>query len=131
MGSLHRLARAAAPIGDDQVVELAEMFRLLGDSSRLRIILACLDGSHAVGELVARLGLSQSLISHHLRLLRAARLLRAERRGKQVHYSIADDHVRCVLTDMVEHVAEPGAERGAEPGAEPWVEPGVDGEAEG
>ena len=110
MGRVLPLRDLSAPLADDQVTELAEMFRLLGDHSRLRIVLACLDGSHAVGALVARLGLSQSLVSHHLRLLRAARLLRAERRGKHVHYSIADDHVRCVLVDMVDHVAEPDHE---------------------
>ncbi len=107
MGHVHHLAGQVTPLGEDQVTELAEMFRLLGDGSRLRIVLACLDGSHAVGTLVTRLGLSQSLVSHHLRLLRAARLLRAERHGKQIHYSIADDHVRSVLIDMVDHVAEP------------------------
>ena len=106
-----------APLADDQVAELADMFRLLGDPSRLRLVLACLDGAHSVGALVESLGLSQSLVSHHLRLLRAARLLRAERHGKQVHYSIADDHVRCVLVDMVDHVAEPDPDHAAgEPG---------------
>jgi DNA-binding transcriptional ArsR family regulator len=59
-----------------------------------------------VGEITARLALSQSLVSHHLRLLRAARLLKAERRGKQVYYSIADGHVRELLTNMIEYVAE-------------------------
>jgi DNA-binding transcriptional ArsR family regulator len=46
------------------------------------------------------------LVSHHLRLLRAARLLRAERQGKQVFYSPADEHVRCTITDMVVHMGE-------------------------
>jgi prepilin-type processing-associated H-X9-DG protein len=107
MGNVQPLPGRSAPLADDQVTELAEMFRLLGDGSRLRIVLACLDGGHSVGALVSHLGLSQSLVSHHLRLLRAARLLRAERHGKQVHYSIADGHVRSVLIDMVDHVAEP------------------------
>lgn len=107
MGRVIPLLDRPASLAEDQVTELAEMFRLLGDGSRLRIVLTCLDGSHSVGALVERLGLSQSLVSHHLRLLRAARLLRAERHGKQVHYSIADDHVRCVLVDMVAHVHEP------------------------
>lgn len=96
------------------MAELADMFRLLGDPSRLRIVLACLEGRCSVGALAADLGLSQSLVSHHLRLLRAARLLRAERQGRQVHYSIADDHVRSVLVDMVDHVGE--------------ANPGTDGE---
>ena len=54
-----------------------------------------------------RLGLSQSLVSHHLRLLRAARFLKARRKGKQMFYSIADCHVREMLTNMIEHLAEP------------------------
>jgi ArsR family transcriptional regulator len=103
-----------APLADDQVAELADMFRLLGDPSRLRLVLACLDGAHSVGALVESLGLSQSLVSHHLRLLRAARLLKAERHGKQVHYSIADEHVRCVLVDMVDHVGEAETESARE-----------------
>lgn len=110
MATAARLPQPGHRLADDQVAELADMFRLLGDGSRLRIVLACLDGPHAVGELVAGLGLSQSLVSHHLRLLRAARLLKAERHGKQVHYSIADDHIRSVLVDMVAHVDEPGDE---------------------
>ena len=60
-----------------------------------------------MGEITSRLGLSQSLVSHHLRLLRAARLLKAGRRGKQIFYSIPDCHVREMLTNMIEHLAEP------------------------
>src|ERR1700751_1991457 len=91
----------------DQTTELAEMFRLLGEPNRLRIVASCLGGTLSVGEITTRLALSQSLVSHHLRLLRAARLLKAGRRGKQVYYSIADGHVREMLTNMIEHVAEP------------------------
>jgi ArsR family transcriptional regulator len=102
--------RMRARIGDDQVVELAEMFRLMSDPTRLRIILACLDAPAAVGEMAERLGISASLVSHHLRLLRAARLLQADRRGRQVFYAVQDDHVRSMLSDMVDHVAEVDAE---------------------
>jgi ArsR family transcriptional regulator len=102
-----------ARVNERQIAELAEMFRLMGDGSRLGILLACLEGPVAVGALAARLDLSPSLVSHHLRLLRAARLVRARRRGRQVFYEMADDHVRRVLTDMVEHVAEMVADGGA------------------
>lgn len=91
----------------DHAEQLADTFHLMGDASRLRIILACLDRSMAVGDIAQQLGLSQSLVSHHLRLLRAARLVRAERRGKHVFYSLADEHIRTVLTDMTAHLAEP------------------------
>ncbi|MCB8882966.1 helix-turn-helix transcriptional regulator [Acidisoma cellulosilytica] len=91
----------------DQTTELAELFRLLGEPNRLGIVASCLDGPLSVGEITTRLSLSQSLVSHHLRLLRAARLLKAGRRGKQIFYSIPDCHVREMLTNMVEHLIEP------------------------
>lgn len=106
--SLTSGARAATDI--DRTQELADVFRLLGENSRLRIALFCLDRPRAVTEISDGLGLSLSLVSHHLRLLRAARLLRSERRGRQVLYLTADEHVRCVLLDMVEHVSEPDEE---------------------
>lgn len=104
------MLRARDRVGDDQLVELAEMFRLLGDPTRLSIILACLDRAEAVGDMAERIGISPSLVSHHLRLLRAARLLSADRRGRQVFYAVGDPHIRSMLTDMVDHVAEGEAE---------------------
>jgi DNA-binding transcriptional ArsR family regulator len=102
-----RSSRSALLLADQHAAELADLFRLLGDPTRLRIVLTCLDAPTAVGEIADRLDLSASLVSHHLRLLRAARIVRAERHGKQVFYAAADDHVRCVVVDMLEHVAEP------------------------
>lgn len=93
------------PEGD--VVALAEMFSLLGEPNRLRIALCCLDGRASVGEIVGQVGLSQSLVSHHLRLLRATRLLKSDRDGRQVFYSLPDCHVRDMLTNLIEHVMEP------------------------
>ncbi len=93
-------------IDNDQITELAEMFSLLGEPSRLKIILTCLDGEQSVGAIQAKTGLSQSLVSHHLRLLRAARLMKKRKEGKQVFYHVADEHIACVLRDMTEHVAE-------------------------
>ncbi len=94
-------------LDEARTAELAEMFHFLGDATRLRIVLACLAAPLSVSALAERVGASPSLVSHHLRLLRAARILRAERRGKQVFYSAADEHIRDMLTDMIEHVAEP------------------------
>ncbi|MFQ5534237.1 MAG: ArsR/SmtB family transcription factor [Sphingomonadales bacterium] len=93
-------------MNDEATAVLAEIFKLMGDPTRLRIVLACLDEPAAVSDIAARLELSQSLVSHHLRLLRAARLVLAERKGKQVFYSAADEHIRSVIKDMLEHVAE-------------------------
>lgn len=104
---MRRSSRSALLLADEHAAELADLFRLLGDPTRLRIVLTCLDAPTAVGEIADRLDLSASLVSHHLRLLRAARIVRSERHGKQVFYAAADDHVRCVVVDMLEHVAEP------------------------
>lgn len=96
-----------APASDGDIIQLADMFRLLGDTTRLRIVLACLDAPIAVGDIADQLRLSPSLVSHHLRLLRAARLVKADRHGKQVFYAAADRHVSGVLADMLDHIAEP------------------------
>lgn len=98
------------PTPDSSAAELADLFRLLGDTTRLRVVLACLNAPVAVSDIAARLDLSPSLVSHHLRLLRAARIVKADRHGKQVFYVAADQHVSGVLHDMLEHIAEPHQE---------------------
>jgi DNA-binding transcriptional ArsR family regulator len=90
----------------EQNAHLAEVFRLLGDPTRLRIVFACLDQGIAVGDIAADLTLSPSLVNHHLRLLRAANVVHVEKQGKAVLYSAADDHIRAVLTAMAAHVGE-------------------------
>ena len=94
------------PLADEQILEAAEILRLMGEPSRLRILLACLSEPGAVGEIATRVGIGRSLVSHHLRLLRASRLLRAEKRGKQVIYSPLDERVRCIVVDLADHVVE-------------------------
>ncbi len=93
-------------INDTPLEEMVEIFHLMGDANRLKILLACLDEPVAVSDLAHRFGLSLSLVSHHLRLLRAAHLLRAERHGKQIFYAMDDEHVRCILKDLLNHLSE-------------------------
>ncbi|MEM0921609.1 MAG: metalloregulator ArsR/SmtB family transcription factor [Pseudomonadota bacterium] len=88
----------------DQTTELAETFGLLADPTRLSIVIACMDQERSAGEIAELLGSSASLTSHHLRLLRSARMLKSERRGKQVFYSMADACVHSVLKIMIEHL---------------------------
>lgn len=95
------------PLADPRPELLADMFRLLGDPSRLKLVLALCEGASAASAAATRAGLSPQLASHHLRLLKAARLVRAMRKGREIHYDIADDHVRHMLDDMVAHVSEP------------------------
>lgn len=95
------------PLPEDNTVQIiAETYRLLGDPTRLRIVLTCLEGPISVGEIAKATGASQSLVSHHLRLLRAARLVRGTRQNKQVLYEAADAHIANMLTDMVDHAQE-------------------------
>lgn len=96
-----------APLPSQQdLTILSETFRLLGDPSRLKILLFCLSTPRPVSEIAEGVELSQSLVSHHLRLLRGARLVRGERKSRQIFYTIADHHVRDMLIDMVGHVQE-------------------------
>ena len=94
------------PVSDELASQAADLFRMLGDSSRLRLMILCRHAEPSVGELAHALGLSESLVSHHLRLLRAARLVRARRDGRRVHYTLADAHVIRLIGDMLDHVAE-------------------------
>ena len=93
-------------LNHDHLIELSEVFKLLGDPTRLAILIACMDEEKAVGDIVEIVGASQSLVSHHLRLLRAARLVKPRRDGRQMFYKAHDDHITCTLKDMIEHVAE-------------------------
>ncbi|MES1991424.1 MAG: metalloregulator ArsR/SmtB family transcription factor [Pseudomonadota bacterium] len=107
--ALHALT-VPTTLTDDKAHVLAETFKLLSDPSRLRILIETLDTPRSVGDIATNLSLSPSLVSHHLRLLRAARLVRPERRGKHVYYSLHDAHIAHVLADMVAHINEDEAE---------------------
>lgn len=83
------------------------MFRLLGDPSRLRLVMVLQTGGTPASAAAAAARLSPQLASHHLRLLKAARLVQAVRKGREIHYELADAHVRHMLDDMIAHVTEP------------------------
>ena len=87
-----------------QKIELAETFGLLSDPTRLAIVLFCLEQKSSAGEIASNLDISPSLASHHLRLLRAARMLKGERKGKQVFYEMSDGCVRDILKIMINHL---------------------------
>ena len=100
------MAKARLSISNDQAIELAEVFRLMGDASRLKIVVACLRKPLCVSDIAAETGLSQTLVSHHLRLLRSTRMVRSERKGRQVFYVATDERVQCIIVDMIDHIAE-------------------------
>ncbi|WP_238551393.1 ArsR/SmtB family transcription factor [Legionella oakridgensis] len=88
------------------IATIADILRSMGEPNRLKLLLACLDKPKAVSDLAEQLQLSVPLVSHHLRLLRSARLLCAKREGKHIFYEVDDEHVRCILMDMINHFIE-------------------------
>ena len=90
----------------DHIYDLAELFKIFGDSTRIRILYALFDKRLCVCELADALGMTLSAISHQLRVLKQADLVRFEREGKTVYYSLADDHVRSILGCGMEHITE-------------------------
>ncbi len=86
---------------------VAELFKVLSSPVRARIVHALAGGPVAVHDLVEALDLSQSLVSQHLRILRGARLVATERRGREVVYALSDEHVAHVLLDALHHIEEP------------------------
>ncbi|GAB4453920.1 MAG: hypothetical protein OHK0041_18080 [Anaerolineales bacterium] len=83
---------------------LADLFSALSDPTRLRIISALLDGEMNVGEIAARLGMTESAVSHQLRGLRQMRLVRSRKEGRQVFYALDDDHVSKLYLLGLDHV---------------------------
>ena len=90
----------------DTLYDLSELFRIFGDSTRIRILYVLFEAEMCVCDIAALLGMTQSAISHQLRALKNARLVKARREGKTVFYSLADDHVKTIIDQGLEHVAE-------------------------
>jgi len=88
------------------VFELAELFRIFGDSTRMRILYVLSQRELCVCDIAGLLGMTISAISHQLRILKTAKLVRARRSGKTVFYALADDHVRTILDQGMEHITE-------------------------
>ena len=85
---------------------LAELFKLFGDESRLRILFALKEQELCVDELAEKLSMSQSAVSHQLRILKSGDLVQGRRDGKRIIYSLADDHVHTIIAQGTEHVEE-------------------------
>ena len=88
------------------VESVAEVFKLLGDPTRVRIVDALSHGERCVCDLASLVGISESAVSHQLRLLRSARLVRVRRTGRMAFYSLDDHHVVGLLHDTRKHVQE-------------------------
>ncbi len=91
---------------EETLYDLAEFFKVFGDTTRIRILYALLDNELCVGDLAEQLGLTQPACSHQLRVLKNNKLVRFRRDGKVVYYSLSDDHVRSIIETGLEHVME-------------------------
>jgi ArsR family transcriptional regulator len=94
----------ATSLDERTAAQVAELFRALSDTSRVRVIASLAEGETNVGKLAEAIGLSESAVSHHLRILRQMRLVRADKRGREVFYSLDDDHVADLFAQGVDHV---------------------------
>ena len=92
--------------GDELLYDLAELFRVFGDSTRIKILYALFESELCVNDIAQVVGLSQSAVSHQLRLLKANKLVRFRRDGKTIYYALDDDHVRSMIALGMEHVEE-------------------------
>ncbi|MBN2795900.1 MAG: winged helix-turn-helix transcriptional regulator [Clostridia bacterium] len=99
------LIRNALP-SEDHLFELAEFFKMLGDSTRIKIICVLFHGEMCVGGIVDLLEMNQSAISHQLRILKQARIVKGRKEGKQVFYSLDDHHIKMIYEMGMEHVFE-------------------------
>lgn len=91
---------------EEHLYDLAELFKVFGDTTRIRILYALFEAELCVYDIADLLGMSQSAISHQLRVLKQARLVRSRREGKQQYYSLADDHVRTIIGQGMDHIEE-------------------------
>ena len=104
-------AQAAAPAADDLpdeelLYDLADLFRVFSDTTRIKILYALMGNELAVGDIAEETGSSQSAVSHQLRTLKQAHLVKFRRDGRNILYSLADDHVYTMLNQGMSHICE-------------------------
>lgn len=100
-----KLVRSQMP-DDEALFDLAELYKIFGDSTRIKILYILFESEMCVCDIASLIGISQSAISHQLRLLKQANLIKPRRDGKTVFYSLADDHVRTIINNGMEHIFE-------------------------
>lgn len=91
---------------EEELYDLAELFKVFGDSTRIRILFVLLEAEVCVCDLAAALNMTQSAISHQLRILKQSKLVKSRREGKSIFYSLADSHVKAIIDQGREHIEE-------------------------
>ena len=101
------VSQVNANMPDEEILyDLAELFKIFGDSTRIKILYVLFESEMCVCDIAQLLGMTQSAISHQLRALKQSKLVKYRRDGKTIFYSLADGHVRTILDQGMEHVAE-------------------------
>ena len=101
------VAQVLAALPDDETLyDLSELFRVFGDSTRIKILYVLFESELCVCDIARLLNLTQSAVSHQLRILKGGKLVKYRREGKTVFYSLADDHVRSIINQGMEHIEE-------------------------
>lgn len=90
----------------EDIMELSDLFKVFADSTRLRILHKLFNGPISVGVIADALDMSQSAISHQLKYLKNSNLVKSERNGKSIYYSLADDHIKTIFKTGLEHINE-------------------------
>lgn len=91
---------------EEILYDLSDLFKTLGDSTRIKVLYALFQAEMCVCDIAALLGMTQSAISHQLRVLKHARLVKYRKDGKIVYYSLDDDHVKCIFNQGLLHISE-------------------------
>ncbi len=91
---------------ETELYDLAELFKVFGDSTRIRILYVLFEAEVCVCDIAQVLNMTQSAISHQLRILKQSKLVKSRREGKQIYYSLADNHVRTIIAQGCEHIGE-------------------------
>lgn len=100
------MANQCRKVDEDKIQAMADLFKIFGDTTRIRILYALYDDEHSVGDIAEALDMTQSAVSHQLKILRTSKLLKARRDGKQIFYSLADEHVHMIMDVGLEHIEE-------------------------
>lgn len=91
---------------DEVIIDLADLFKIFSDSTRLKILIALTEGEKCVTDIGEELEMSATAISHQLRILKQSHLVKYRRDGKQIYYSLADDHVEKIIDCGIDHIEE-------------------------
>ena len=91
---------------ETELYDLAEFFKVFGDSTRIKILFVLFETEMSVGDIATALDMTQSAISHQLKILKTSKLVKSRREGKSIFYSLADEHVKTIFAQGLEHIEE-------------------------